>query len=205
MGTTTVWPAVSSTPPATSASVRPSTDGTPAWTSEPLRELARDEADASGPVDVRRVEPAPRLQVGDDRRRARDAVEVVDREVDAELARDRDEVEDAVRRAARAGDRGGSVLDRLARHDLRGPEVASARRRREPARSARPPRPSRRSAPGCRSRRAGLRPRKSTIVDIVFAVNWPPQAPGRGTGDRLELVQLVGRVIFPAAYAPIAS
>ena len=29
-------------------------------------------------------------------------------------------------------------------------------------------------------RPAGLSPRNSRIVDIVFAVNWPPQAPAPG-------------------------
>ena len=27
---------------------------------------------------------------------------------------------------------------------------------------------------------AGLRPRNSSIVDIVLAVNWPPHAPAAG-------------------------
>ena len=79
-----------------------------------LAELTRHQADAPGAEDVGRVVPAPRLHVGDDRRRGRDAIEVVDREVDAELACDRDEMEDAVRRAARAGDRRRGVLDRIA-------------------------------------------------------------------------------------------
>ena len=35
----------------------------------------------------------------------------------------------------------------------------------------------------------GERPRKSRIVDIVLAVNWPPHAPARA-GDRLEFVEV---------------
>ncbi len=47
-------------------------------------------------------------------------------------------------------------------------------------------------------------PRNSSIVDIVFAVNWPPHAPAPGHATLLELVQL-GGVDLPAACAPIAS
>jgi hypothetical protein len=42
-------------------------------------------------------------------------------------------VEDAVRRAAGRDDRGGCVLERLARDDLRGPQVAAQEIHREPA------------------------------------------------------------------------
>ncbi len=45
-------------------------------------------------------------------------------ELDAELARDRDQVQHAVRRAARGGHAGGGVLERGARDQLRGPQVA---------------------------------------------------------------------------------
>ena len=44
--------------------------------------------------------------------------------VEAELARDRQQVQEAVGRAARGDDRRGGVLDRLPRDDLRRPHVA---------------------------------------------------------------------------------
>ena len=41
----------------------------------------------------------------------------------------------------------------------------------------------------------GEMPSISNAIAIVLAVNWPPQAPGAGRGDRLELGQvLVGHV-----------
>jgi hypothetical protein len=36
------------------------------------------------------------------------------------------------------------------------------------------------SSAGIALRPAGLRPRNSSTVDIVFAVNWPPHAPAPG-------------------------
>ena len=90
-----------------------------------LQQLARDERDAAGGVQVGRDEAAARLDVGDDRRPLGDAVEVVELERDAELARDREQVEDAVRRAAGGGDRGDRVLERVAREDLRRAHVVA--------------------------------------------------------------------------------
>ena len=58
-----------------------------------LHQLARDERDPAGRVHVVRVPAPPGLHVRDDRRRRRDPLEVVDREVDPEVARDRDQVE----------------------------------------------------------------------------------------------------------------
>ena len=89
-----------------------------------LLQLARDEADAAGLVHVGRDEAAARLEARDDRRARGDALEVVERELDAELARDRDQVQDAVRRAAGRGHAGGGVLERVARDQLRGAQVA---------------------------------------------------------------------------------
>ena len=51
---------------------------------------------------------------------------------------------------------------------------------------------------------SGVRPRKSTIVDIVFAVNWPPHAPAAGQATDSSSCSS-SALIFPAAYAPIAS
>ncbi len=53
-------------------------------------------------------------------------------------------------------------------------------------------------------RPAGERPRNSSAIDIVLAVNWPPQAPGPGH-DRLSTSYSSSSVILPARYAPIAS
>ena len=70
-----------------------------------LDELAGDERDAARLVDVRGDEAATGLEAGDDGRARRDPVEVVDRERDAELVRDGEQVEDAVRGPAGRGDR----------------------------------------------------------------------------------------------------
>ena len=90
-----------------------------------LLQLAGDERHAAGAEHVGRVVAAPRLHVGEHGRPRRDLVEVVDRERDAELPRDREEVQDAVGRAARRDDRRCGVLDRLASHDVRRPDVAA--------------------------------------------------------------------------------
>ncbi len=50
----------------------------------------------------------------------------------------------------------------------------------------------------------GEMPRNSRAVAMVFAVNWPPQAPGPGH-ERSSISRSSSRVIFPARYAPIAS
>ena len=47
-------------------------------------------------------------------------------------------------------------------------------------------------------------PRKSITSAIVFAVNWPPQAPAPGQAQ-LSSSCTSSSVIFPAARAPIAS
>ena len=51
---------------------------------------------------------------------------------------------------------------------------------------------------------AGLRPRNSSTVAIVLAVNWPPHAPAPGQAP-FSASYSSSRVIFPARYAPIAS
>ena len=82
-----------------------------------LLQLARHETDTAGVVHVVGVPAPPRFHVGDDRRSCRDALEVVDRELEPEVARDRDEVQHGVRRPAGRRDRGDSVLERLLRHE----------------------------------------------------------------------------------------
>ena len=97
-----------------------------------FRELARDERDAAGLVHVGGDEAAARLQARDDGRPLGDPLEVLELEGDLELAGDREQVEDAVRRAAGGRDRGGRVLERLARDDLRGADVLPHEVHREP-------------------------------------------------------------------------
>ena len=167
-------------------------------------ELARDEADAARLVQVGGDVAAARLQVGDDRRARRDRVEVVELERDAGLARDREQVQHAVRRAAGAGDRGDRVLERLAREDRRRPRVVADEVHRHP-----PGLDRGRRLVGVRRRdaargRAGEMPRKSITIAIVFAVNWPPQAPAPGHAQPSSSCTS-SSVIFPAARAPTAS
>ena len=119
-----------------------------------LLQLARHERDAAGVVHVVCVPAAPRLHVGDDRRLRRDALEVVDREVDAEVTGDRDEVQDAVRRAAGRCDRRDGVLERLLRHERARRDVVAHELHGEPADLVGGLLLRRRASPGCRSRRA---------------------------------------------------
>ena len=50
----------------------------------------------------------------------------------------------------------------------------------------------------------GERPRKSRIVDIVLAVNWPPHAPAPGHAADSSSCRSAA-LILPAAYAPMPS
>ena len=88
-------------------------------------QLAGHQRNAARVEHVDGDEAAARLEVGDDRRPPGDRVEVVDRERDVQLARDRQQVQHAVGRAAARGDRRRGVLERLARDDLRGPHVVA--------------------------------------------------------------------------------
>ena len=100
-------------------------------------------------------EPAARLDVRDDRRARGDAVELVDRQVDPELVRDREQVQHAVRRAAGRRDRGDRILDRVTRDHLR---RAACRRERAASRCVRlrtQRRASRDRSPARRSARQG--------------------------------------------------
>ena len=51
---------------------------------------------------------------------------------------------------------------------------------------------------------AGLSPRNSITVDMVLAVNWPPQAPAPGQAAS-SMASSSGSPIEPAARAPTAS
>ncbi len=86
-------------------------------------ELPRDETDATGAMEVGGDEASTRLEIGDDRRARRDLVEVFELERQVELARDREEVENGVRRAAGGGDRSDRILDRRPRQDRGRPHV----------------------------------------------------------------------------------
>jgi hypothetical protein len=83
-----------------------------------------DQADAAGGIDVERDVAAAGPQVGDDRRAFADRVEVVDRQRHARFARHRQQMQDAVRRAAGAGRGGDGVVEGVARADLARQQVA---------------------------------------------------------------------------------
>ena len=101
-----------------------------------------------------------------------------------------EQVEHAVRRAARGGDRGDRVLDRGFGDDVRRPDVVADERHRELAGLARRGVLAGSSA-GMPLRPAGDRPRNSMTIDIVFAVYWPPHAPAPGHAALSIVVQLV--------------
>src|SRR3954451_24203023 len=157
-----------------------------------LLQLARDECDAAGLVHVGGDELPTRLEAGDDRGARGDALEVVEREVDAELARDRDQVHHAVRRATCCGDAGRSVLERVARYQLGGTQVAAHDVHHEPAGGHR-----RVGLALVRRRDAGERGWADTQeVECGrhrVGGEHPAAGPGPRQGDRLELVQLGGR------------
>ena len=85
-----------------------------------LEQALRHQRHAARLVQVDRDEPAARLEVADERRLRRDGVEIVDRQRDARLARDRQEVEHAVGRAAAAGDASPDELSLLVANRRRG-------------------------------------------------------------------------------------
>ena len=60
------------------------------------------------------------------------------------------------------------------------------------------------SVAGIPFRPPGEMPMNSSAVLIVFAVNWPPHAPGPGHAAS-SISRSSSREIFPARYAPIAS
>ena len=95
------------------------------------------EARAARAGEIGRREAPARLQVDEERRPGRDRVEVVEDERHAGLARDREEMQDGVRRAARGGDGRDRVLEGGAREDLRRREAVGEALHDEPAGGAR--------------------------------------------------------------------
>ena len=87
-----------------------------------LAQAREQHGDATGLVEVDGDVAPAGLEIAQQRRALADAVEVVDRELDAGLAGDREQVQDAVRRAPARGHGGDRVLERLA-----GDDVARAR------------------------------------------------------------------------------
>ena len=126
MAWTTFWPGVS-VDVGGDLGDRPAVDGRLVAVEEAglLEQLAHDERDAARLVHVERRVAAARAHVADERRAVGDGPELVDVERDAELVGDRQQVEDAVGRAAGRGDRCDAVLERLAGDDVRRPDVAA--------------------------------------------------------------------------------
>src|SRR5690606_19636882 len=88
-----------------------------------LHELARDHGHTAGVVHLGSRVGSPGLEVGEDGSLPGDAIEVADLELDARLARDREEMEHGVRRPSRRHDARDRVLERLARDDLARPDA----------------------------------------------------------------------------------
>ena len=145
-----------------------------------------------------------RAHVGDVRHLRRDAVEVVELELDPRLVGDGEQVQHRVRRAAERHRDGDGVLERLLREDLAGPDAQLeephdrlARRRRRCRRGARS------TADGDAEPGSDM-PMASAIVDIVLAVNMPAQLPSVGQALR-SMASSSASSIVPAAWAPTAS
>ncbi len=158
-----------------------------------LRQLARDERDAAGAVDVGRDVAAAGLQAREDRRARRDLVEVVElvngipssRAIASRWRTPFVEPPVAATEAAAFSSASRVTIwrgRRSFRSDLHrepaglvgGLVLASAR------------------APGSRSgRRARCRGSRAR-VDIVFAVNWPPQAPAPGQATDSSSCSVLG-------------
>ena len=117
-GRTTSWPGASSRLAGVLAD-RPAGDGLGVLVEDArLEQALGDDADAARVVEVLGHEAAAGLEVARRRRGGGDAVEVVDVELDAGLAGEREQVQDAVGRAAAGGDRGDRVLQPLAGDDV---------------------------------------------------------------------------------------
>ena len=181
---------------------RPAVDRGLAAVEQPvaLEQLAHDEAHAARVVHVRCGVAAARPHVGHDRRALGDRREVVDVELDPELVGDREQVEDAVRRAARRCDRGDAVLERLPRDEGRRPCIAPDEVHHQLARPAsglvlggvlgrNPVQPARRQADE-------LHHRAHRVGGVLAAARAGP-----GTRHVLDLVQLVERDLARAIRA----
>ena len=203
IGTTTSWPSVSTTAAAISPSVRPSTLSVLVSTQPAFASSRATSATPPAGMDVGGDEAAERLQVGDDRRPRRDRVEVVDREVDRELLRDRDEMEDAVRRPAGRGD--GRAAFSIAAFVMICDGRTSSRTRstvRRPASAAA-------SSFDVSSAGMSLRPAGADAEELErgrHRVRGELPAAGASPGQATDSSSCrSAAVIFPAAYAPICS
>ena len=143
---------------------------------------------------------AARLQVGDDRRARGNRVEVLERQLEAELLRNREQVEHPVGRSA--GRRPRRSRSRGQRgHDLRGPGVGANEIHHQLA-GLRRGRALPVAVAGMPLGTGGLIPRKSIASAIVVAVNCR-RSFGTGARDRSRVVRS-SSFIVPAARAPTA-
>ena len=83
-----------------------------------------DQGGASRRIEVRRGKSSARLEVGEQRHLPVDLVEVVDAQFDVGFARDGEQMQHRIRRAAGGGDRGDGVLQGFPRDDLLGAQVS---------------------------------------------------------------------------------
>ncbi len=89
-----------------------------------LQQPVRDKLNAAGIEEVGSHVAATRLHVSDERGAGADPVEVIDIELNAGLTGDGEEVKHRVGRAARSGDGGNSVLERLLGDDVARADVS---------------------------------------------------------------------------------
>ena len=164
-----------------SASVRPESASASPCRWPPSSSAFRTARDAADAMQVDGEEASARLQVGDQRRAREHRGDVVEREADAGLVRDRRQVQAGVGRAAGGGDRGAGVLERLARHQVarQRPAVAHDLGRRAGRRGA-PARAARCTTAGSIAEPGSARPSVSATIAIVLAVNWPGHEPSVG-------------------------
>ena len=94
-----------------------------------VEEPPRDQPRPARRIEIGGDEAAARLQIREDRHAGVDAIEVLEAERHAHLARDRDQVQHGVGRAAGGGHGGDGVLERVAGDDA---ATAGARRAARP-------------------------------------------------------------------------
>ena len=98
-----------------------------------LDQSLRQHPDAAGAMQLDGRKPAARLEVAQQRRAPADAIDVVDVELHADLARHRQQVQHRIGRAAARRHRGDRIVERAAHEDARWPEVVFQNRRHQPA------------------------------------------------------------------------
>ena len=104
-----------------------------------IDQTLRQDGDPSGSVQLDRSKTSTGLEVAQQRSTAADAIDIVDREVDADLARQGEQVKHRVGRATACGDRGDRVVEGAARQDLRRPPIGREHVERELAHPLRGP------------------------------------------------------------------